>query len=331
VSSADVSHRLIPVFLPEHSTMPAAKIICPECEAVLKPTKPVPDGRRVKCPKCGEPFTTPGLGGEEAEEKVVRRAAPSKSAGAAQPSKAPAKKKKAAEKPAPPPAASKPKGDDDDEEGGTYGYIKEEEPDPEDKPQIDYAPDMSIRDLRGPAQAKVMRPSNGLMIGGALGLIFDMLVLAWAVWPFLFSEHVVDHVKVLEEFYGIRSASDDDDKPKQNPQNPAAQKPKKDIPKERKDLSDEDLAIVEKVESAEIMIRVITAVVYFLAIVYCGFQIVAAVKMQNLESYGWSMAAAILGMIPFGNFWLVSLPCGIWALVTLRDEEVIAGFEYVPE
>ena len=33
------------------------KVSCPACEAVLRPTKPLNPGQKVKCPKCGEGFT----------------------------------------------------------------------------------------------------------------------------------------------------------------------------------------------------------------------------------------------------------------------------------
>jgi DNA-directed RNA polymerase subunit M/transcription elongation factor TFIIS len=48
-------------------------------------------------------------------------------------------------------------------------------------------------------------------------------------------------------------------------------------------------------------------------------------KLHTLESYNWAMAGSILcilfGVGPFG------LAAGIYGIVTLRDEEVLAGFE----
>jgi len=56
--------------------------------------------------------------------------------------------------------------------------------------------------------------------------------------------------------------------------------------------------------------------------------LVAAVKMKNLESYGWSMTGSILAMIPFlSPCCLLGLPFGIWALVVLNDPIVRQGFE----
>jgi hypothetical protein len=55
--------------------------------------------------------------------------------------------------------------------------------------------------------------------------------------------------------------------------------------------------------------------------------IVGAVKMKNLESYGFAMAAAIIAMIPcISPCCLLGLPFGIWALVVLSDAGVKAAF-----
>jgi uncharacterized C2H2 Zn-finger protein len=37
--------------------MPATSFACPECQAILRPTKPLPAGARIKCPKCTHVFT----------------------------------------------------------------------------------------------------------------------------------------------------------------------------------------------------------------------------------------------------------------------------------
>lgn len=52
-----------------------------------------------------------------------------------------------------------------------------------------------------------------------------------------------------------------------------------------------------------------------------------AVQMLRLRSFGWSMAASILALIPCTSpCCLVGLPIGIWALVVLRQAEVKAAF-----
>jgi hypothetical protein len=52
-----------------------------------------------------------------------------------------------------------------------------------------------------------------------------------------------------------------------------------------------------------------------------------ALKMKQLKSYGLSMTAAIVAMVPcISPCCLVGLPIGIWALVVLLKPEVKAAF-----
>src|SRR5438105_1444593 len=39
--------------------MAPVTIPCPQCGAVLRSSNPLPAGKRVRCPKCGEPFSVP--------------------------------------------------------------------------------------------------------------------------------------------------------------------------------------------------------------------------------------------------------------------------------
>jgi hypothetical protein len=50
-----------------------------------------------------------------------------------------------------------------------------------------------------------------------------------------------------------------------------------------------------------------------------GLVCFGAFKMQSLESYSWALTGAVLGSIP--------LLVGLFALITLRDPKVIAGFK----
>lgn len=53
-----------------------------------------------------------------------------------------------------------------------------------------------------------------------------------------------------------------------------------------------------------------------------------ALKMMKLQSYGFSMATAIVAMIPcISPCCLLGLPIGIWALVVLMKPEVKAAFQ----
>jgi hypothetical protein len=53
---------------------------------------------------------------------------------------------------------------------------------------------------------------------------------------------------------------------------------------------------------------------------------IGAGKMKRLESRGWAMASSIIAMIPCTGCCLLSLPFGIWALVTLNKPEVRDSF-----
>ena len=57
------------------------------------------------------------------------------------------------------------------------------------------------------------------------------------------------------------------------------------------------------------------------ALVWGSLICLGASKMQALESYAWALAGSVLGIVP--------LLAGVFALVTLRDPRVIAGFEEV--
>ncbi len=319
--------------------MATSRITCPDCKSVLKPARPVPDGKKVKCPKCGNLFTTPGL--VEDDDERPRKKAPRKE-------KAGIKK---AARPEPPPP---PKRHDDDEEdgGGIYSYIPEPGDEEEIKPEINYAPDMSIKDLRGPAQAAVVKPSNYLLLIGGLSCLCDIFLICFAFWPMVFSDSVIDHEKFLEKYYKEKGTKDAADKIKS-------------IPKERKEITNkEELAALEDAEDAERIGRFIAIGVYVLLLIYNAIAIIGAVKMQNLESRGWGIASAIMTILPMGSSgigsvlyllvakvggllldelavpyamglagltWVVAIVVGISALRTLFSQEVIDGFEYVAE
>ena len=54
--------------------------------------------------------------------------------------------------------------------------------------------------------------------------------------------------------------------------------------------------------------------------------IVGGVKMKNLDSYAFAMAASIIAMLPCSCCCPVGLPLGIWSLVVLSDGGVKAAF-----
>lgn len=59
-----------------------------------------------------------------------------------------------------------------------------------------------------------------------------------------------------------------------------------------------------------------------------GLVLFAGLKMKNLESYGISMAGAIVAIIPcLSPCCIVGIPFGIWALVVLLNDEVKTAFK----
>ncbi|MCA9106942.1 MAG: hypothetical protein KDA83_16090 [Planctomycetales bacterium] len=58
-----------------------------------------------------------------------------------------------------------------------------------------------------------------------------------------------------------------------------------------------------------------------------GFVIYGSLQMMKCKSYGVSMAATIIAMIPcFSPCCLLGLPFGIWAIVVLSKPEVKSAF-----
>src|SRR5262245_42916415 len=177
--------------------MPVAKFTCPECEAVLRPAKPLPSGKKVTCPKCKAIFVV-----HDPDEDAIKERNPAKKSGS--------------------PAAGA-KQDPFDEEGPeTYAIIKEEEPQAEEpeeededededddededrpkktKPKMDRARsedlefrlNIKVTDPRGPAQAALVSPSNFLMLVGTLACIGAIIAILYGAWPFLFMDRVLD-------------------------------------------------------------------------------------------------------------------------------------------
>ncbi len=61
---------------------------------------------------------------------------------------------------------------------------------------------------------------------------------------------------------------------------------------------------------------------------YSVLIIIGSVKMKSLESYAWSMTAAILTMLPLNGCCCgLGLAAGIWSLVVLNDPVVKAAFK----
>jgi hypothetical protein len=312
------------------------QIECPECESILRPTKPLTPGKTVKCPRCGHPFKVP----------------------------APAKAKVGADKKKTPGKKTGP----EEEEAMTYRVVDEgldQEERDEKKPKINYAPDMSIKDLRGPAQAMVIQPSNKLMLAGTLGFLGWLGLLIVILIPVLFplpeyqSETTKDQPKgVLSLGRGFAAVKDEAE-----PGAGAAGQKKgadEDKPTEFFNVMGMDLALLSLFAWYMFLVCLLPMV---LGMIYSGLLTYGAVKMQNLESRAWGIVACVMAIIPINHLgfialtWLIvqfllllvmdgvggyliflavveglmGVAVGIWGLIVLMKQEVIDGFNYVAE
>lgn len=339
--------------------MSVTRLTCPECSKVLRPAKPVPAGKKVKCPECEHIFLAPD---DEEPDRTTARPA-KKPAGKATASKgAPSKK------------ADPPKKKEEDE--NTYGVVKDEkEEDEESKPKINYAPDDSIKDLRGPAVNICIPPSTKLMLVGSVGFIGWLLVLFLMLIPRVFpiTDTGGPPKPILKITRGLSMVNPQGGGgfPGGVPGVPGGQPPAQD---KKKEVKEEDKGSLYEAYGLDLMLVCYIEFWQYLLVLlllcammaYCGCVVYGAIQMQTLESRGWGMAGSIMAMIPltvggvqtlvaillnlllglimddqeYIQFlttvlltfvWLAGLGVGLWNLLTLNKEEVIAGFEYVAE
>lgn len=349
----------------------AFKTSCPECDAVLRPVKPLTPGQKVKCPKCGVSFTFKGddsAGEDSPKPAKPRRDVPTSGMPAREPG--PAKKtdkgkpagkttggsKKPEVKTVEVAKPSKKPSDDDDDDGGTYTFAGGQEK--QEGPEVAYVPDVGIKDLRGPAAALVTPPSNKLIMAGGAGFLGWMGLLILLTFPVVFKIDDKDDKaaaekmpEVLEVTSGLAYVAMEKDPPQEGTFKPV-------------DKKDQDNSIY-KMGSFDILSYMMSALWVIIVVMVCGFGMIycgivamGGVKLQNMESRGWGMAAAIMLMIPIttGGLnlltiivmwfilemtyiiillilieWGTNVALGIYTLVILNKEEVIDGFNYVPD
>jgi hypothetical protein len=374
--------------------MAVSRVTCPECEAVLKLAQAVEAGKRIRCPECKNVITLTRemeLAPEPKEEDAPRAKKPAPKGAVTK--EAP---RKGAAKPAaaPPPEATDANGDEkkgaDDEEGGTYAFAdadqkaaeeearkkkkkkkrrdddddEDDEDEEKDPTALSYAPDMSIKDLRGPAVEALVQPTNKMILIGAIGFFGWLGLITLILIPFLFplrsDEGDKDHpIAVKGIGKGLAGAADEADPP------PPGDKDKK------TDDSTGPLFVIGPVDVGrlgEYEWYVFIFILIFplvLGALYSAIMVYGAVKAQSLESWGWGMASSIMGIIPISPFgfiaftmfflgiglslifdpedleyilwgWLIlpmlaQIAIGVWNLVVMLRAEVIEGFEYEPE
>jgi hypothetical protein len=315
--------------------MAVAKLTCPKCKAVLRPAKPVEEGKKVKCPKCATVFAA------SADEEEAIAAKPSakvaKKPGAAAPAKkgVPAAKKGSPAKKVEEAEPKKPYKDPDDDGPAVYSFVHDPkddlDEDEDDESKINFNPDLSVKDPRGPAQAAVIKPSNFLMAVAVITLVANVVAIGFAVWPMIFADSRLDPKDVLKD-----------------PQKKGAM-----LQKEYKDLNNKEKAEFDDIDYLDLVDRWLCVGLGTFCLLYSGFICIGCVKMQQLESYRWAMTAAIMGMIPIDGIWAIeyfmyeryymlndwastilwnvfpaaNIAAGIVCLVTLRDPKVQKGFE----
>ena len=319
--------------------MASTKLTCPECEAVLRPNKPVAPGKKVKCPKCETVFSAPAAEVEEVEEVRPRKSASAKAA----PAKASKKKEE-------PPAPKK--SDDDDGEGeGIYGYVKEADDTEAEKKtkKVRYGPDTSVKDPRGPATVKLAGPTGKLQLAGSIGALGWLAITLLIIFPAVFPIAEKDK----EKLKNVAEAPAPGEKAK----------PKVNAP---------PFWVVYGVDIDKYIIQLpwytfMAALLPFLALAcYSAVIVSGGIKAQNLESRTWGIVASVMAMLPLNTIgltllctlvihwfiflllddidlglyfsigvnvliWLISAGIGGWNLKTLMDEEVQEGFTYEPE
>jgi len=349
------------------------QIQCPGCKTKLQLPDETKPGTRVQCPSCKKVLALPGASN------------PSGAGGS--PSKPqPSPPQPSPPKPAPAPAPA-PSSFEDEDEGGLYGVRNDPDLDDEEdeespkkgkskgpantpkkkKPAIKYAPDTSIKDLRGPAMNHVVQPSNYMMLQCGLVMVTAIASIAIAVWPFMFQERVLIPTVALKPYYAEKMAA-----PGTEGKNAKSRWDRIDggwveWPRPKKAKEDdtgfsrgEEMKDFE-VEAAMIEVNkhypfaVAWLVLSILILAYALTVAFGAVKMQSLESYAWAMTSAVLAMLPFGAMGLLvyffkpgmdfqadmpiilfvlaieavfTLLVGLMNLAVLLKEEVKAGFAY---
>jgi hypothetical protein len=318
---------------------PPTKITCPECDSVLKLPGAVPPGKKIKCPQCEAVFV-PVVEKKKPEVPAKDRAKP-----AAGPAPGPGKPAKPAAGPAQsaPPKKAPAKKKADDDEQGSYGVVKDPVLDAEDederKPKINYVPDLSIKDKRGPAQEMVVKPSNALIANGVSGFLGWLGVLVIMMIPILFP---LQPANPTEQGQPQQASARRDEEPKMF------------------EFYGVDLG---EFAGLPIWVFILIVIGVLFNVTYSALIVTGGVKMQSLESRAWSIAACVMCFIPFhtmGLFvltgvllqvvlgtvlgdaevaafyvmilgvgeWSSTFIIGVWALIVLMKPEVKEGFEY---
>ena len=122
---------------------------CPECSTVLRSNTPVPEGRKIRCKKCGHAFVPGGTLAIQ-EEKPPKK--------------------------------------DDDLEGDVSPYVVTEEAASGHVVKFGEVQDKFKRSTRGPAMALMVLPTNLLIAQGALTFIAGVVTFIYGIFPLVFAD-----------------------------------------------------------------------------------------------------------------------------------------------
>lgn len=291
--------------------MASPTLDCPHCKAVLRPANPIPAGKKVACPQCKQSFTAGG------------------------------------ETPAP-----APKPEPEDEHGQTfssYGVAPVddqpyEEPDAKaegddgkkkkkkkKKEEINYGPDTTLKDLRGPAIGIVTPIANNYLWHCAIMIVLAFASMIIGVWPFIFADRLLTPLQSLKEFYNSKIASEGKGGGSQWSQRlkdaeldklewpiavdrsgkkvREAEYGKSEMSKEEAEAGD---AYISRAEKPTRLAWVLTS---FAVLIWVFVMAIGGVKMVILESYGWAMTSAIMALIPINLLGWIMLVWKSWDLL----------------
>lgn len=336
----------------------AVRITCPECESTLKLAKAPAPGKKIKCPKCEVLFPAPAAEPADAPEEDPDR-----------PVKTAARK---ATGPKPKPKASAVKPDDDDDGAATYALLeplenkdKDEDDEDDEKPEIDYSLETKVKDLRGPAQVRLNRPANLLMMCGAAGFIgwlITLVIVIIAVFlPVQNNPGKDEQGNIIQGQSigpGVAAVARDVDT-----QEPKMSDKEKEYMADQKAASDAAKVNMIAWFAANVILFCIFLAIAGVGMTWAFFVMVGGVKVANMESRAWGIVSSILVMFPVHTLGpimlltlliavvfvkmledielaslfcsilipvlcLINLGIGVYMLVTLLSKEVIDGFEY---
>ncbi len=336
--------------------MPLAKLVCPKCRATLKPAKPVPEGKTVKCPKCEETFKAGGKPSAEKDPAPAKKSAAAAKSAPVEETEAETyavlkdedeERKKAAAEERKQRKKKRKRADGEDDEDEDEDEEEEEE---EKDIASEYLESLKPRDPRGAAQETIVGPANWLLRTALIGFFGWVGYFVAFTLPIAFPN-----------------------RPNKDEAEQAAFAPgkKEEKKKEKKQAfhfwTAEGILHGGKTEDQNEDFEAWSIIVFVLVLIVGLAQVAAianaSVKMQSLESYKWGLWGCILAIIPlitlpwfvFITFlfdladwllemdigetcWMIGLVAFAWGPVVgglclkqFLQPQVKPGFEYKPE